>query len=281
MSRKIEPQLIVFFILIILFLAPLSLLYHLQQNTMYLQILMLSPLISYILSCLLTKTKMNLALKINIKKNCKFYLLCYFGIPFLCFIGAALYFILFPQHFNPLHSNFASKGNYTELSSYLSTLLISILIACIVNPLGCFITVFTEEAAWRGYLFPTLQKKLTNRQATVVSSIIWGLWHAPIILTGYNYGTRAPWLGVIAMILFCIVVGTLCSYATVKTGNIWSAVLIHSALNGLDLVKPSSLFMSEIANPFIGPDLLGLLGGVGLIIASIWCIYHMPQTNKK
>ena len=32
----------------------------------------------------------------------------------------------------------------------------------------------------------------------VVMGIVWGLWHAPIIAMGHNYGTDylgAPWLG--------------------------------------------------------------------------------------
>ena len=54
---------------------------------------------------------------------------------------------------------------------------------------------------WRGYLLQKLSKEYSVQKSIIISGIIWGIWHAPIIAMGHNYGTGyvgAPWLGIFA-----------------------------------------------------------------------------------
>ena len=48
-----------------------------------------------------------------------------------------------------------------------------------------------EEAGWRGYLWSVLRPLGFWRTAAIVG-VAWGLWHAPIIAAGHNYGTGYP-----------------------------------------------------------------------------------------
>lgn len=86
---------------------------------------------------------------------------------------------------------------------------------------------------------------------------------------GYNYGTGHPILGIFAMIIFCIVIGIISSYLFYKTKSIWCPVIFHASLNGIDKFAPSDLFMSKAPNLFIGPDLLGIIGGIGFAIIAV------------
>ena len=48
-------------------------------------------------------------------------------------------------------------------------------------------------------------------KATLFSGIIWGLWHAPVICMGHNYGKSYPffpYVGIIIMTIMCITLGT-------------------------------------------------------------------------
>src|SRR5690349_19574724 len=45
---------------------------------------------------------------------------------------------------------------------------------------------FGEEYGWRGYLLPKLLPLGEARAATIVG-VIWGLWHAPLLIAGLNY----------------------------------------------------------------------------------------------
>jgi hypothetical protein len=67
-----------------------------------------------------------------------------------------------------------------------------------------------------------------------------------------------------------MIIGIISSYLFYKTESVWCSVLFHASINGMDKWAPSSMFMSEDANKFIGPDLLGIIGGIGfVVIASI------------
>lgn len=54
------------------------------------------------------------------------------------------------------------------------------------------------------------------------------------------------------------------------TQSVWCPVVFHAALNAMDKFSPSELFMrTEGADPFIGPDLNGIIGGIGFIVIAV------------
>jgi uncharacterized protein len=108
-----------------------------------------------------------------------------------------------------------------------------IVISLVVNPLvGGLINViatFGEEIGWRGWLLPRLMP-LGAWPAMLLSGALWGLWHAPVILLGYNYPS-APQLGVLLFVGFCAIWGVLHGWTRIATGSVWPAAVMHGAVN--------------------------------------------------
>lgn len=102
-------------------------------------------------------------------------------------------------------------------------------VALVVGPLLNAAPVFGEEWGWRGYLLPQLLP-LGQWPALIISGVIWGVWHAPIILLGYNYPTN-PALGVVMMTVFCVLVGIILGWTRLATGSVWPAVIGHGSIN--------------------------------------------------
>ena len=94
--------------------------------------------------------------------------------------------------------------------------------------LGIVIT-FGEEYGWRGYLQNELLK-LGRVRGVLLLGVIWGVWHWPIILMGYNYPGH-PVLGVVLMTLYTIGLGVVLGYAVLKSGSVLLASFLHALNN--------------------------------------------------
>ena len=87
-----------------------------------------------------------------------------------------------------------------------------------------------EEIGWRGWLTPQLLP-LGVVPTIVITGVIWGLWHTPLILLGHNYPHLPGWLAVGAMVIFCTVIGGVLAWFTIRTNSVWPAALGHSTIN--------------------------------------------------
>ncbi|WP_052462229.1 CPBP family intramembrane glutamic endopeptidase [Nigerium massiliense] len=92
------------------------------------------------------------------------------------------------------------------------------------------VPAFGEELGWRGYLFPRLNELAGPVWAVLGSGIIWGLWHAPLILLGYNYPSN-PVLGLGAMCVVGTVVGAFLAFLRQRSSSVWPAALGHGTMN--------------------------------------------------
>jgi len=103
----------------------------------------------------------------------------------------------------------------------------SLLIAPGINA----IFAFGEEWGWRGFLLPKLLP-LGQLPALLLTGVLWGLWHSPVILLGDNYPFH-PKFGIILMTIFCVIFGVLLGWLRLATGSIWPAAIGHGALNAV------------------------------------------------
>jgi len=235
---------------------------------------MYGPALANVLTRLLThegKQDLNLKPHFNAGKW-KYFLLAWFLPGLLTIAGLVIYFLVFPDHFDPDLSMLTNQLNAGSSNLAINPWLIVILQAIqaiLFSPLLNAIPTFGEEFGWRGYLLPKLMP-LGGQKAVLLTGLIWGVWHWPVILMGYNYGSQyfgAPYLGPLAMVWFTLALSVIFGWVTIKSKNVWPAVIAHSAVNGIAAL--GLLFSKGNPSTLLGPTAVGLIGGSGLTIAAL------------
>jgi membrane protease YdiL (CAAX protease family) len=237
-----------------------------------------APTFAHIFTRLVTREGwQGLYLRPNFKKGWLYWLICWIApVPF-AFLGMAIFFAIFPQYYDPTFSavtklmeqSAAAAGQTLPAIDPWVIILSQTLTALIAAPIINAIPILGEEFGWRAYLQPKLMP-LGGRKAMLVMGVVWGLWHAPIIAMGHNYGTEypgAPWLGILTMTWFTFILGTFIGWAALRAGSVWPAVIGHGAINGI--VGIYVFFTQGTPNTLFGPSVAGLIGSWALTAVAL------------
>lgn len=135
-------------------------------------------------------------------------------------------------------------------------------------PIFNMVFAMGEELGWRGFLLPKLLP-LGQWRAILISSTIWGLWHAPAIIQGHNY-PGYPIAGIFMMVMFSGLLGMILSWLYLNTKSPWAPALAHGSLNavaGLPI-----LFLVPGFDMALGGTLASVAGWLGLLIFAGWLV---------
>ncbi len=142
---------------------------------------------------------------------------------------------------------------------------------------------FGEEFGWRGYLTPKLCELLPKPAAHIVSGMIWGLWHAPMIANGHNFGKDYdffPWAGYGVMCLFCICMGVFFTTLTERSGSVLPACIAHSLNNNIYSLV---LLLLLAADPALMPESQFALASLGIVPMALCALIVgllLPQKRR-
>ena len=107
------------------------------------------------------------------------------------------------------------------------------------------LVALVEETFARGVLLVALVTAFADRRhgtliAVILSSAVFGLGHVPGML-GY------PWWLVAAKVLWATALGVFLAAVYLRSGNLWSTVILHALLN---IAAGAAVFLSPQAEPF-------------------------------
>ena len=94
------------------------------------------------------------------------------------------------------------------------------------------IAALGEEVGWRGWWAAQRQGQNFWVNAVVIGAI-WGLWHLPINMVGYNYPGANRVAACSMFVVYCICAGALLLELRNRSHSIYPAAVAHGTINGL------------------------------------------------
>ncbi len=116
--------------------------------------------------------------------------------------------------------------------SSTSVILVTFLTIATLNVLLNSLLATGEEIGWRGFLVPELTNWVGFHRAALLSGVIWGLWHVPLIVAGvYSQPGTPRWYQVTCFMLLIVPSAVAFAWLRMRSGSIWPTVVFHSAHN--------------------------------------------------
>jgi membrane protease YdiL (CAAX protease family) len=245
---------------------------------------MWGPAIAHIILRIVKKISWRDAnLKLNFKAGWPFWITGWLAPGLLTLFGTGIFFLVFPEFFDPKLTLIAeqlkmSAGNNGPIQPF-NFMIMQILLALFAAPLLNLLATFGEEFGWRGFLVPALAK-YDRKKALILSGLIWGLWHWPVILMGHNYGLNYPgypWPGLLLTLWVFISFGVLFGWLALKAGSVWPAVFAHGSLNGTAAI--GLLFIKGNYSTLLGPTPAGLIGCLPFTLFAIIVLFTTKENT--
>ena len=255
---------------------------------MLILVVMFAPMLGVLLS---GHTLSGMGWKPHLKGKIKMFLAAGFLPTFLTAIGAILYFIVFPGHFD-ISGEYLVAAAGPELMDQLEAqgltyplyVLISVVSCITYAPLINMIPAVGEEAGWRGFLYPQLKARFGKRRGWLIGGVIWGIWHWPLMcLIGYEYGTDYVGFPVVGMLIFCIfttVGGILCDWLYEKTECIWIPAIFHGAINAAATVPMALCITTTGSAILLGPVPNGVLAVIPFAICAMVLFFKSLKSEE-
>lgn len=128
------------------------------------------------------------------------------------------------------------------------------------------VATFGEEFGWRGYLQMRLER-FGALNSMILTGLIWGVWHAPVILQGHNYPDH-PVAGTLLFIPVCVGLAIIFGWLRNASGSVLAPTIAHTSAN-----SPAAGLMPLVGgyHPLVG-NMLGLVGLAVLGLVAAWLI---------
>ena len=189
-------------------------------------------------------------------------------LPAFLAVGTTLVSVLFPDvsiTLDPAEANvFAFFENIpidqrvTDISflpvhPFILTLIAGTLAGLTING----IAGLGEELGWRGLLIHE-SASLGFWKSSWIIGTVWGVWHLPFIINGYNYPGH-PIAGVFMMTLWTILFSPIIAYVCIRSSSVISAAIMHGAINGTAMMPAIVLKGGDSLT-------IGVMGVAGLVV---------------
>ena len=275
-TKEVWNTIIIFLLLLTVFssIAYYAIL-KLNPTSIYIGALMLSPALASFITLKIRKRPIS-SLPWTLKEL-KYLKLAYITPIFYISIAYALIWLL---SFGELINAETIQQWYDELgidnSNQTIAIIVMIFLLLTVGVIKNLGSTLGEEIGWRGFLIFELRKVMPFKTLTLVSGLIWAVWHYPLINLIFGKSENLL-LHIIAFTIMIIGISVILAYYTFKSNSLWPAALYHS-IHNIYIQKICTPITISNHNTIFWIDEFGLMLP---IITSLFAIYFWKKAEKE
>ena len=151
-----------------------------------------------------------------------------------------------------------------------------LLMGTIVFVRSSLLSSFGEELGWRGFLFPELHRMTSFTTASLISGIVWVLFHLPLILFA-DYNSTAPRAFVVVVFSISAIARTfLHNWFRARSGSVWPNAVLHASNN---------VFLNNVLDPLMTryplTDFFVTEFGAGLLVIHVLMALYIWAHRKE
>jgi membrane protease YdiL (CAAX protease family) len=146
------------------------------------------------------------------------------------------------------------------------------------------VLILGEEIGWRGFLLPRMQELLPKRRAALVTGVLHGLFHLPIILLTTTYDSEGKRYIVAPIVVVTIALaGVFYAWLRDRSNSIWPVAIAHNAANTMfDLGAASVVTTSPLALAYTagesGVATLVVVAGLAILLLTRAATWREPES---
>jgi uncharacterized protein len=173
-----------------------------------------------------------------------------------------------------LYKNQLPQEAYARMQSQMASMPVHPFLLAVIAAIMGGITLNTffgygEELGWRGLLFDEL-RPLGFWRSSLLIGVVWGLWHAPLMLMGFHY-PHAPVLGIAMMTVFCTLFSPVMCFIRLKSKSVIAAAILHGSFNATYILV---IFFLKGGSEFL-VGVFGLAGFIVLAVADVMIFVYL------
>lgn len=132
-----------------------------------------------------------------------------------------------------------------------------------------------EEIGWRGYMLT----RLVDAKIPVpilISGLVWGLWHVPLIVSGQYASGPHPFLSVCLFLVGIVAGAYVFAWLRLSSGSIWPSIWGHGAWNAII----QGAFDRSTASPSVWVGESGVLTACMLVLFTV-LLYRLWPVKQQ
>ena len=231
----------------------------------------LTSVSSLVLICLSLSEKKDARIAYGLKgKNWRLSVFLFFLFVLLVLVSVGLFFTLGT-------TGGLSDGLSISYSYLIETITAFPLVWCTNIPL-----LLGEEYGWRFYFQPMLQRWFGLRWGVLLFSLLWNVWHLPLILFLWAPMADVTLVQLIlTRLVFLTALSIFMAYVYMRTNNVWLPTLVHGFVNSNPFFQKISMVQAEEKGLELLCSHWELLGIGTLILAVLFVPFLFSNVFRK